>query len=82
MVLCEAFVLIVEVPEVTGEILEALAVFLLAVVLFYQVVGTLGEWAFFTDGFYAAVQDFRIGIPGMLLQVFGGYAFIRYLIQK
>lgn len=55
---------------------------LLAVVLFYQVLGTLGEWAFFADGFYAAVQDFRIGIPGMLLQVFGGYAFIRYLIQK
>ena len=55
---------------------------LLAVVLFYQCVGTLGEWAFFADSFYAAVQDFRMGIPGMLLQVFGGYAFIRYLIQK
>lgn len=55
---------------------------LLAVVLFYQCIGTLGEWAFFADSFYAAVQDFRIGIPGMLLQVFGGYAFIRYLIQK
>ena len=55
---------------------------LLAVVLFYQCVGTLGEWAFFADSFYAAVQDFRIGIPGMLLQVFGGYAFIRYLIRK
>ena len=55
---------------------------LLAVVLFYQCVGTLGEWAFFADSFHAAVQDFRMGIPGMLLQVFGGYAFIRYLIQK
>ncbi|OUO18163.1 ECF transporter S component [Bacteroides sp. An322] len=55
---------------------------LLAVVLFYQCVGTLGEWAFFADSFHAAVQDFRMGIPGMLLQIFGGYAFIRYLIQK
>ena len=54
---------------------------LLAVVLFYQFVGTLGEWAFFADSFHAAVQDFRIGIPGMLLQVFGGYAFIRCLIK-
>lgn len=55
---------------------------LLAVVLFYQCIGTLGEWAFFADSFYAAVQDFRMGILGMLLQVFGGYAFIRWLIQK
>lgn len=54
---------------------------LLAVVLFYQCIGTLGEWAFFADNFHAAVQDFRVGIPGMLLQVFGGYAFIRYLIK-
>ena len=27
-------------------------------------------------------QDFRIGIPGMLLQVFGGYLFIKYLLKK
>lgn len=28
------------------------------------------------------MQDFRIGIPGMLLQVFGGYAFIRNFIRN
>ena len=54
---------------------------LLDVVVLYQVIGTLGEWCMKGD-FYLAVQDFRIGIPGMLLQVFGGYAFIRYLIRK
>ena len=32
--------------------------------------------------FYNAIQDFRIGIPGMCLQVFGGYLFIKYLICK
>lgn len=47
------------------------------VVLAYQVVGTLGEWAMKGD-FYLAVQDFRIGVPGMLLQVIGGWAVIRY----
>ena len=41
---------------------------LAAVVLFYQIVGSAGEWAL-TGSFTAAVQDFRIGIPGMLLQV-------------
>lgn len=54
---------------------------MILVVLAYQVVGTLIEWPI--DGsFYAAFQDFRIGIPGMLLQIFGGYAVIRYLIRK
>lgn len=54
---------------------------LLGTVLFYQLVGTLGEWGMKRD-FYLAVQDFRIGIPGMLLQVFGGYVFIKYLIRR
>lgn len=54
---------------------------LLATILFYQVVGTLGEWAI-SGSLWLAVQDFRIGIPGMLLQIFGGYAFINYIINK
>ena len=54
---------------------------LVGVVLTYQAVGTLGEWMYIGN-FYNAVQDFRIGIPGMCLQVFGGYLFIRYLIRK
>ena len=49
-----------------------------AVVLTYQIVGTLGEWAM-VGSFYAAVQDFRIGVPGMLLQIFGGRAVIGLL---
>lgn len=51
------------------------------VVLTYQLVGTLGEWAL-TGSFYTALQDFRIGIPGMLLQVAGGYLLIKYIIRK
>lgn len=54
---------------------------LLATVLLYQVLGTLGEWAMKGD-LYLAMQDFRIGIPGMLLQILGGYAVIKYLIRK
>jgi hypothetical protein len=54
---------------------------LLAVVLFYQVIGTFGEWLL-EGNFHVAVQDFRIAIPGMLLQVFGGYLFIKYLLYK
>lgn len=54
---------------------------LLGVVLFYQVAGTLGEWALKGD-FYLAVQDFRLGIPGMWVQVIGGWAVIRFLMRK
>ena len=60
---------------------KASLLFMLAVVLAYQVVGTLGEWAM-SGNLWLAVQDFRIGIPGMLLQIFGGYAFINYIIRK
>ena len=49
---------------------------LIGVVLIYQSVGTLGEWIY-NGNFYSAIQDFRIGIPGMCLQVLGGYTFIR-----
>lgn len=54
---------------------------LLSVVLAYQIVGTLGEWALKGD-FYLAVQDFRIGVPGMSLQVFGGWACINKLLKN
>lgn len=54
---------------------------LLVVVLSYQTIGTLGE-LIMKGNFYLAVQDLRIGIPGMLLQVFGGYFFINRLIRK
>lgn len=45
------------------------------VVLASQVVGTLGEWMLCGD-FSLACQDFRIGIPGMLLQILGGCAIL------
>lgn len=54
---------------------------LVGVVLAYQFVGTLGEWAMNGD-FWLAIQDFRIGIPGMLFQIFGGWLFINHIIRK
>jgi thiamine transporter ThiT len=49
---------------------------MLAAVLAYQLFGTLGEWAM-TGSLSAALQDFRIGIPGMLMQIFGGHLLLR-----
>lgn len=51
------------------------------VVLSYQIVGTLGEWILVGD-FFRAIQDFRIGLPGMLLQVVGGYLVLKHVIKR
>lgn len=51
------------------------------VVAFYQLFGSLAEWAY-TGSLTAAMQDVRLGLPGMVLQVIGGYLFIKYLIKK
>ena len=54
---------------------------LLAVVLMYQVVGSLIE-SLMLSSLALGFQDFRIGIPGMLLQVVGGYLVIKYCLKK
>lgn len=51
------------------------------VVLSYQIIGALVE-GLMAGNFYLAIQDFRLGIPGMLLQIVGGFSFIKYLISK
>ncbi|WP_308599796.1 ECF transporter S component [uncultured Dysgonomonas sp.] len=53
---------------------------IIAAVLTYQIAGTLIEWAIVKD-FFTAVQDFRIGIPGMLIQIFGGYALLKVIAK-
>lgn len=45
------------------------------VVMSYQFVGTLAEWIILQD-FFAAVQDFRMGWLGMVVQVIGGWIFL------
>jgi len=49
---------------------------LVIVVLAYQVAGSSIEWISLGN-FGAALQDFRIGFPGMLLQIFGGYLLLK-----
>lgn len=53
---------------------------IIAAILVYQIAGTLIEWAIVKD-FFTAVQDFRIGIPGMLIQIFGGYALLKAIAK-
>lgn len=61
---------------------QKVSLLLLAVVVVaYQLVGGVAEWAI-TGSLDAALQDFRLGYPGMLLQIAGGYAVLRYWLKK
>lgn len=51
---------------------------ILIAILAYQVIGTGIEWAM-TQNFFVAIQDFRIGFPGMLILLFGGYLVLKAL---
>lgn len=51
------------------------------VVIAYQLVGTMGEWMM-GETLYDAFQDFRIGVPGMLAQVFGGWVVINLMLRR
>jgi hypothetical protein len=49
-------------------------------VVAYQVVGTCIEWAIVSD-FRAAMQDIRIGLPGILLQIVGGFLALKAIAK-
>ena len=53
---------------------------LIGVVLSYQLFGAVVEWIAVKD-FFVVMEHFRFGIPGMLVQVFGGY-FVLKAIAK
>lgn len=53
---------------------------ILLAILAYQLIGTGFEWAI-TQNFAAAIQDFKIGLPGMLIQLVGGYFVLKALAK-
>ncbi|MDD2618173.1 MAG: ECF transporter S component [Bacteroidales bacterium] len=53
---------------------------LLVVILAYQLLGGLAEWGL-TGSFAAALQDFRLGLPGLLVQLFGGWLLLKALAK-
>lgn len=53
---------------------------LVMTVLGYQIVCTLAE-SLIAGSLYVGMQDFRLGVPGILLQIFGGFAALRYLMK-
>lgn len=60
---------------------EKLSLFHVAlVVLAYQIAGGFAEWGL-TGEWSAAMQDFRLGYPGMLVQVVAGWVILKWLAK-
>jgi hypothetical protein len=53
---------------------------LVIVVLAYQLLGSVVEWAIVKD-INLAVQDLKLGLPGIFLQIFGGYIVLKALAK-
>ena len=80
-ILLKSVVLAVVAGAVAARFRMAKLWMLAVVVLGYQVIGTLGEWAI-VGNLYAATQDLRMGLPGMLMQIVGGVVVINMLNRK
>lgn len=54
---------------------------LIGVVLAYQLAGGLIEWAM-SGSLASALQDWKLGYPGMILQAIGGWLVMNLLLRK
>jgi len=71
-ILIKSCLLAIIAAMVAGRFKKLSLLHLVVVVLAYQIIGSMAEWLI-TGSSDAAVQDFTTGIPGMLIQIFGGY---------
>lgn len=81
VILLKSIVLAVAAGWVAEKTQKATLLTIAAVVATYQLAGSAGEWIM-TDSLDAATQDIRLGLPGIALQIFGGYLFIKYVLKK
>lgn len=67
---------------IAANYFRRISIWILAlVVISYQVIGTAIEWSMVGD-LSIAIQDFKLGAAGMLIQIFGGYLFIKHAINR
>lgn len=74
-ILTKSVVLALAAAIVAKHYRKATLPLLIAVVLGYQLIGGLAEWAM-TGSLIAALQDIRVGFPGIFLQIIGGWLVI------
>lgn len=80
-ILCKSVLLAIGAGYAANRYNKVTIPLLIAVVMFYQLLGCLAEFIMTGSGI-AALQDVRMGLPGMALQIVGGYMFIKYILRK
>jgi len=78
ILLIKSSLLAVAASYLASRTMEVKLTSILLAILFYQVIGTIAEFLI-TGSMYTALQDIRLGFPGMLLQLFGGYLLLKAL---
>ncbi len=81
VILTKSMVLTITASFVANKFQKISLSILLMIVLIYQFVGTLAEWAM-TSSLYLAIQDFRLGIPGIIMQILGVYLILTHFDRK
>mgnify|MGYP001400261040 CR=1 FL=1 len=81
IILVKSVLLALAAAFVAGRTRQATLPLILAVVAFYQIVGGLAEWMM-TGSLAAAMQDIRIGMPGIVLQIVGCWFILNKLFRK
>jgi hypothetical protein len=78
IILIKSFLLATIAGYVANRYRKISIIHILLVVAGYQLTGSLAEWAI-TQSAENAMQDLSLGIPGMLLQLFGGFLLLKKL---
>lgn len=80
VILIKSSLLAVAASVIASKSKKVSFVHLLAVVLFYQLVGAVAEYAI-TSSVSLALQDFRLALPGMLIQIVGGWFILKAMAK-
>lgn len=80
ILLIKSSLLAIAASYIAGKSRSLSLLLLVLVVLAYQLVGGVAEWVLTAD-WTLAVQDFRIGFPGMALQVVLGWVVLKSLAK-
>lgn len=80
VLLVKSSLLAVAAAWIAGQTQKLSVIHLAVAVLAYQVVGGFAEWGL-TGEWSAALQDFRLGYPGMLVQVILGWLVLKCLAK-
>lgn len=80
VILIKSSLLAVAASVIASKSKKVSFVHLLAVVLFYQLIGAVAEYAI-TSSVSLALQDFRLALPGMLIQIVGGWFILKAMAK-